>query len=763
MRISHCILYLLLFISIPCLAQEDLLIKGQIKDDGKALSFVTVISLPDRNITQSDEDGYFKLKSSTVQKELEIRALGYDVLRLELNPESYAESLIIDLSSHRQIMEEVVVTGSASTYTRSEAPVLVDILQSASLKNSQSCSLAEGLSYLPGLRVESNCQTCNYTQLRMNGLGGAYSQILIDGRALISPLSGLYGLEQIPSNMIEQIQVLRGGGSSLYGSSAVGGVVNVITQKAERNELGLDYQFRAIGAASENWINTNAALVSKERRVSSQLNFSSRQRTAYDRNGDGYSELPEIRLLALNSSTDLDLSEKDELNLSLGILKEYRYGGELDVEDPVLAGQAEERDQELLIGSVDYDRAWNSVHESSIYGGIQHTTRQHYTGVFPDDPQEQVEHVQEPPYGDSKNSTFQGGVLHQITLAGNKTDHRFSLGIEYKEDLIVDRIPSYNYLIDQNTRIWSAFAEHDLSFKKMRILLGVRADKHNLLEKPVYSPRVAIKYDLPYNYKLRLNYSTGFRAPQAFDSDLHIAFAGGGVSRVVVDDGLQQERSFSWSGSIEKDFPSEDHIYGFTIDVFHTELRDAFVLSYLSEDENGILLQKTNGNGAKVWGSSIQIRANFNSKVQLNGSLTVQRSLFNEAIEYAEELSPSNRFLRTPDSYGFLTGTFELNPKLDLSAQLLYTGPMLLVHFSGAPEQPETEYTESSSFFEAGLRLNYTFKLRNSTELELNCGVKNLFDAFQDDPDSGKNRDSNYVYGPAYPRTFSIGAAFRMN
>ena len=104
------------------------------------------------------------------------------------------------------------------------------MIDSKLLDQTQACNISEGLKFQPGLRVETDCQTCNYTQLRMNGLGGGYSQILINGRPVFSPLTGLYGMEQIPANMVERIEVVRGGGSALYGSSAIGGTVNVITR-----------------------------------------------------------------------------------------------------------------------------------------------------------------------------------------------------------------------------------------------------------------------------------------------------------------------------------------------------------------------------------------------------------------------------------------------------------------------------------------------------------------------------------------------------
>ena len=102
------------------------------------------------------------------------------------------------------------------------------------MDNVQACNVAEGLKFQPGLRVETDCQTCNYTQLRMNGLAGGYSQILINGRPVFSPLTGLYGLEQLPSSMLERIEVVRGGASSTNGPGAIGGTVNIITRLSQK-------------------------------------------------------------------------------------------------------------------------------------------------------------------------------------------------------------------------------------------------------------------------------------------------------------------------------------------------------------------------------------------------------------------------------------------------------------------------------------------------------------------------------------------------
>ena len=125
-------------------------------------------------------------------------------------------NLDFDLSPTQILIDQVVVTGTKTFKRQTQSPVIVNIISSETLDNVQACNLSEGLKFQPGLRVETDCQTCNYTQLRINGLGGGYSQILINGRPIFSPLTGLYGMEQIPANMVERIEVVRGGGSALY-------------------------------------------------------------------------------------------------------------------------------------------------------------------------------------------------------------------------------------------------------------------------------------------------------------------------------------------------------------------------------------------------------------------------------------------------------------------------------------------------------------------------------------------------------------------
>ncbi len=121
------------------------------------------------------------------------------------------------------MLDQVVVTSSKTETRRRESPSLVSVLSGDIFRGTGACSLADGLDFQPGVRVENDCQNCGFTQVRINGLDGHYSQILMNSRPVFSALAGVYGLEHIPANMIDRVEVMRGGGSALFGSSAVGG------------------------------------------------------------------------------------------------------------------------------------------------------------------------------------------------------------------------------------------------------------------------------------------------------------------------------------------------------------------------------------------------------------------------------------------------------------------------------------------------------------------------------------------------------------
>lgn len=739
-------------------------IKGFVHSNNDPLGF-TQVYIPELNTgTVADSTGTFEFDQVPYGSyRLELSFVGFKTKEVDfvLNEDQPTIELEIGMKA-LLMMDEVVVTGTKTFKRKTNSPVIVNVLNSESMNNVQACNLSDGLRFQPGLRVETDCQTCNYTQLRMNGLAGGYSQILINGRPIFSPLTGLYGMEQLPVNMIEKIEVVRGGGSSLYGSSAIGGTVNVITKIPKENAYSLTMNHENINNdARDLQLSGNASIVSSAENSGITFFINSRNRDFYDHNGDNFSELPKINNKAFGINAFILPTANQKIEISLSNLNEYRLGGEMVEKPAYLMQQSEERTHDVWMASTDYQINFNDGKSSLItYLAWQNTVRDHYTGIIPDDIQLYQNHINNPPYGDSEVSTYNTGIQfnHKLErfLGGQNV---FTLGTEYVFDKVYDEIPAYSYLVDQATRNTGAFIQSDwLIVPNLTLLSGVRADWHNLVDHVVLNPRVSLLYKLKDYTQFRLSYGTGFRAPQAFDTDLHIAFAGGGVSRVRLSPQLEPETSESFSASINFDHPTETFIFGFTLESFYTRLYNAFYLEPTGEDEFGVVFEKRNGTGALVSGGTLELRANYNQKLQLESGFTLQASQYNEDVNYIPGIEGIQEFIRTPNDYGYAMLSWMPNNNWSGNLNYVYTGSMILPHFAGAPNQEVDEMFTTSPFHQLSVKASYGMNVKSmDSRIEFFGGVKNIFNSYQRDFDIGKNRDSNYIYGPSQPRTFFIG------
>ena len=754
------IVFIILIIGQFVYGQKGFSVSGEISSEGNSIPYTNIYLETTSHGTVSNADGYYEIKNVPANTyTIVVSMTGFKTIRKKVTIEG---NTTLNFNLETELLDEIVITGTRTFKRQNNSAVIVNILNSESLNSLQACNLSDGLKFQPGLRVETDCQTCNYTQLRINGLGGGYSQILINGRPIFSPLTGLYGLEQIPVNMIERIETIRGGGSSLYGSSAIGGVVNVITKIPKNDNFEVNYTYQNINSgADDHMVTGNATVISKSEKAGVSLFINNRNRDLYDHNDDNFSELTSLKNNSFGANAFFLPSENQKLEVSFSKLNEYRYGGEMVDRPSYLTQQAEERTHDVVMGSLDYQINFNNDNSSLItYFAGQQTDRNHYTGIFPDDEDEIQNHIENAPYGTSKTTTLQGGVQlnHRLNDFLNGTNV-LTIGSEYLVDDVLDVIDSYNYKIDQTTKNLGTFFQSDWEItQKLNLLSGFRADRNNLVDNLIVSPRFSLLYKSESNVQLRATWSTGFRAPQAFDTDLHIAFAGGGVSRISLDDDLVEEQSNSFSASINYDKSTENFIAGFTVEGFYTKLKDAFYLNPIGEDEFGQRFEKQNGDAAVVQGITIETRANYKRKMQLEAGFTLQTSEFSTAVETIEGLAPRQEFLRTPNKYGFATLSYIPNNKFNTNLNYVYTGDMLIAHFAGAPEQTVNEYKTTPSFHEFSWRTSYRFDIDNiGAGLEVFGGIKNIFNAYQDDFDTGKNRDSNYVYGPGMPRTFFIG------
>lgn len=735
--------------------KEGNMIAGHVivKGTEEGIPFATVMILGTNRGAVSNEEGQFEFRKLAAGKyTLRVQVMGYKTQEKTITVSAEATSVVhFQMEEVSFTTDEVVVSANRNEVSRKAAPVVVNVMSAKLFETVNSTDLAKSLNFQSGLRVENNCQNCGFPQVRINGLEGPYSQILINSRPIISALSGVYGLEQIPVNMIERVEVVRGGGSALFGANAVGGTINIITKDPINNSFQVASTMSNMNGKSwEQYMGGNVSLVAKDNSYGIALYETYRNRNPYDADGDGFSELGKLNMNTFGMRAYYRPNYFSRINVEYHTTNEFRRGGNKFNLQPHEADITEQTKHIINSGGVSYDRYWGEKHKMSVYGSVQHTDRNSYYGAQKD----------MNAYGKTNDLTWVVGGMY----VGNMdrclfAPATFTGGVEYQSNSLHDVMTGYHRDMQQDVRIAGGFVQNEWRLNRWTMLVGARLDKHNLIDHPIFSPRVNFLYKPSDNLQARLTYSTGFRAPQAYDEDLHVTAVGGEGVQIRLADGLREERSNSFSGSVDWSFPMGHWQSNILLEGFYTDLHHVFVLEDIGEDQNGDKIkERRNGSGAKVYGVNLDAKVAHGREAQLQLGFTVQRSRYNRAEVWTsegEEEQTTKRMPRTPDYYGYFTFTSAPLKNFDFSLSGTYTGKMIVPHMAGYIEKSRMEHTPQ--FMDLNLKLNYTFVLKDHIKMQVKGGVQNIFNSFQKDLDKGEFRDAGYFYGPTQPRTYFVG------
>ncbi len=713
---------------------------------------------------------------------LRISYLGYRTLEEELVlGEGEVVNRTFELRTDRLNIDGVVISATRYALDRSRAPVMVNILDKKVFEAASSMSLAEGLIYQPGVRIETNCQNCGFTQVRLNGLEGAYSQILINSRPVYSALNGVYGLDQIPANIIERVEVVRSGGSALYGSNAIAGTINIITKEPRFNTWSVNSNFALIdGEAPDHTINFNASLVSDDLNSGVTFYGMRRQRDAYDANADGFSEITRLENNTFGAKAFLKPGDRSEITLDFSAIQEYRRGGDRLELAPHFTDITEELDHNTLLGGITYTLdGRDGSSQFSAYLSGQTTQRDSYYGGLGGGTTPADSTLALNAYGATDDLALVGGVQYARTFDSKDI---LTVGVENQYNDVQDIIPGYNRLVDQQVHMVGVYGQYEWKpINQVTALLGVRYDYATVnglyeigniersagVDVGVLSPRLTLLYDINKFLQFRGGYARGFRAPQAFNEDLHVASVGGEPQFVIPSDELETEFSNAFTASFNYTRTFGNVQTNFLVEGFYTQLENPFtIVSTGATLPNGSILEEVrNGAGANVGGVNFDFGVTPSAALffQLGG--TLQTTGYDEAQVLFEPENGSeatrvvvDEFIRNPNVYGYFTALVALTDRLDIDLTGAYTGAMIVPRV--ADSAGSLDLVDTDPFFEVNLKLAYQFSLLDRFSLELNGGVQNILNSFQDDFDTGPARDSDYVYGPARPRTFFLGLKF---
>ena len=722
------------------------------KTTGEHLPYIVVMLKGTTIGVTTENTGHYMIRNIPEGSfTVEVSAIGYKTQTREIKVRK-GRSYEVNFTLEEDFVQidGVIVSATRSETTRRMSPTLVNVVGMDTYNKTNATTVAQGLAFQPGIRVENNCQNCGFQQVRINGLDGQYTQILIDSRPIFSALAGVYGIEQLPANMVDRVEVMRGGGSALFGSSAIAGTINIITKEPVRNSSSISHTVTSIAGSSafHNTTDINASIVSEDNKLGLAVFGQNTSKDAWDANGDGFTELSNISGQTVGFRGYVKTGLYSKITAEYHHLQEFRRGGDnLDL-PPHEAMIAEQTEHGINTGGLKFD--WFSKdqkHRLNAFVSMQHIGRESYYGAG-QDPNA---------YGKTTDLTWVGGAQYVYKMGRCLfMPSDLTVGMEYNEDYLRDNMWGYDRVTDQTVRIMSAYAQNEWKNERWGILVGGRLDKHSLMERLIFSPRANLRYNPSENINFRASYSYGFRAPQAFDEDLHIDNVGGTVSMIRLADDLRVEKSQSVSISADMYHSWGDWQGNFLVEGFFTDLADVFALKELGLNEEGILIkERHNESGARVFGGNLEGKIAWRNKFQMQLGVTVQKSEYKEARSWSDDVETTKKMFRTPDLHGYLTASYNPMKALTLALTGTYTGSMLVEHHAGMIAQNVTVSTPD--FWDMGFKAAYDFKLYSSFSLQINAGAQNIFNSFQNDFDSGADRDSGYIYGPTLPRTFFLG------
>ncbi|MHA8061444.1 TonB-dependent receptor [Aquirufa beregesia] len=724
-------------------------ITGKIISENQPIELASVALLGSTYGAPSDKSGIYTIKNIKAGKYiLRVSCVGFEKFEKAISIKDGDHlALHVDLSNYAILLNEVVITGTMKEVSRLESPVPVEIYTPTYFKKNPTPNIYEALQNVNGVRPQLNCNVCNTGDIHINGLEGPYTMVLVDGMPIVSSLSTVYGLSGIPNSIVERIEIVKGPASSLYGSEAVGGLINIITKKPQNAPLA------SVDIFSTSWGEYNADLAfklnaGKKASALTGLNYFNFQNRV-DNNKDNFTDMTLQHRISLFQKWNFNRKENRLFSLAARYMYEDRWGGDM-------RWQKQFRGGDSIYGESIFTNRWE------ILGNYQLPSSEKLLLSF-----SYNNHNQDSRYGTTVYDAQQNIAFLQLTWDKKIGKNDFLIGTALRYTYYDDNTPATatsNQVTQQNqaqqTWLPGIFAQNEISLsEKHKLLLGFRYD-YNSYHGNIFTPRLAYKWTLNDNNILRLNGGTGYRVVNLFTED-HAALTG--ARSIEIKNELRPERSHNLNVNyIKKIYSQNDTYIGLDVSAFYTYFNNRIVGDY-DKDPNKIIYDNLNGH-AESKGLSINIDAVLSNglKVIVGGTL-MENTLTENGITKQQILTEN------------LTSTWAISYKINHAhLSFDYTGnmysPMRL------PLLGESDPRRAYSPWWSIQNIQITYD--GFTHFQLYGGVKNLLnwtpnqgnpfiiarsnDPFDKEVQFGNNGqviaspnnpyaltfDPNYVYGP---------------
>lgn len=644
-------------------------LKGHVSfQDNQKAKYVNVYVKGTSIGTTTKKDGSFVLNNVPIgNQEIICSFIGFKKeikkIVLEAN-ETYL--LNFTLTEEVNLINDVVITGTMKELSKLNSPVPVEVYTAKYFENNKTPSVFESLQNVNGVRPQLNCSVCNTGDIHINGLEGPYTMVLIDGMPIVSGLSTVYGLTGIPTSLIERVEIVKGPASTLYGSEAVGGLINVITKKP------LNAPLFSADVYTTSWTETNVDVgakyaINKKVNALVGLNYF-KYGQPIDNNNDGFTDITLQDRLSIFNKFSFTRKNNKEFNIASRFVYEDRWGGEMNWNPEFRGGDS-------IYGESIYTNRWE------LFGNYELPTKENFNLQFSVN-----SHRQNSAYGNTLYLADQRIGFSQLTW--NKelfTSHDFLVGAAYRYNYYDDNTPatlSFDSLSNkpQKTHLPGIFIQDQLTLNEFNtLLLGVRYD-YNSLHGNIFSPRINYKWNSVDNKTVvRLSLGNGYRVANVFTED-HAALSGS--REVVFSEELNPETSRNINLNVVKRFYFNNDTYlGLDGSIFYTYFNNRIVPDY-ETNSNQIIYDNLNGS-AESKGISLNIDLTLTNGLKILGGVTLMDVSINEEGREVRQLL-TERFTAVWNiEYTLLAWNLQLN----------YTGnlysPMRLPLLGELDDRPE--------------------------------------------------------------------------
>lgn len=674
-------------------SQNTTSISGRITVENKEMQQATILLQKTKYISQTDSLGNYKIENIPAGNyKIQISSLGLKTISKNLVLKE-KENIILDfeLKDNENELNEVVVSGTLKAVKRLESAVPVEVYSPVFFKKNPTASIYEALQNVNGVRPQLNCGVCNTGDIHINGLEGPYTSVMIDGMPIVSSLSTVYGLSGIPNSLVERIEIVKGPASSLYGSEAVGGLINIITKNPSNAP-----QFSA-DVFTTSWLETNTDLgvkfnINKKASSILGLNYFNYNQTI-DNDNDGFTDVTAQNRISVFNKWDFTRNQNRLFTVAVRGMYEDRWGGDVRWEKKYRGGD-------------------------EIYGESIYTKRAELLGSYQLPKTEKLilsfsgtMHFQDSRYGLTAYIANQKIGFLQLTWDKKIGKNDLLTGIASRYTYYDDNTLSTAILTENNPeKTWlpGIFVQDEITFnEKHKILFGLRYD-YNSIHGNIFTPRLAYKWKMNDNNILRFNAGTGFRVVNLFTED-HAALTGS--REVVIANNLNPEKSINANlNYIKKIYFSNGTFLGIETTAFYTRFSNKIVSDYAT-DPNKIIYNNINGY-ALSQGISCNTDINFTNGLK-----------FILGATYMDVSNVENGIKTRPYLTENFTGTWTVSYKINPIKLIIdYTGnvysPMKLPLLSDTdPRNPNSPWYSLQ---------NIQFTYSGWKNFELYAGIKNL-------------------------------------